>query len=107
VGYAFYVQNQEAVRAIPIAEGNSDDCVEPNEETIAAAEYPISRFLYIYVNTAKIDENPALGPFVDFYLSDDGIQYASEVGYVQLASEDLEATRSVWESKETGTRDGG
>ena len=107
VGYAFFVQNQEAVRAIPIAEGNSEDCIEPTEETISAAEYPISRFLYIYVNSAKIDENPALAPFVDFYLSDEGIQFASEVGYVQLAEEDLEATRSVWESKETGTRDGG
>jgi phosphate transport system substrate-binding protein len=107
VGYAFYVQNQEAVRAIPIAEGSSGDCVEPTEETISSAEYPIARFLYIYVNNAKLDENPALEPFVDFYLSDDGIQFASEVGYVQLASEDLEATRSVWESKETGTRDGG
>jgi phosphate transport system substrate-binding protein len=107
VGYAFYVQNSEVVRALPIAEGAGDDCVEPTEETISSAEYPIARFLYIYVNTAKLEENPALEAYVDFYLSDDGIQFVSEVGYVQLAPEDLEATRGVWESRETGTRDGG
>jgi phosphate transport system substrate-binding protein len=107
VGYAFYVQNSEVVRALPIAEGDGEDCIEPTEETISSAEYPIARFLYIYVNTAKLEENPALEAYVDFYLSDDGIQFVSEVGYVSLAPEDLEATRSVWESRETGTRDGG
>jgi len=107
VGYAFYVQNSEVVRAIPVADGNGDDCVEPTDETISSAEYPIARFLYIYVNTARLEENPAVEAYVDFYLSDDGMQFVGEVGYVQLASEDIEATRSVWESKETGTRDGG
>jgi phosphate transport system substrate-binding protein len=105
VGYAFYVQNQSAVRAIPIAE-SGDNCIEPNEETIASNEYPISRFLYIYVNKAKLEENPALEPFVDFYLSDEGLASVSEVGYVDLAEEDLQATLDVWESKQSGTQEG-
>jgi phosphate transport system substrate-binding protein len=105
VGYAFYVQNQDAVRAIPIAEAG-DACIEPNEETIKSNEYPISRFLYIYVNKAKLDENAALEPFVDFYLSDEGIASVTEVGYVDLAEGDLQATRDVWQSKATGTSEG-
>ena len=40
-------------------------------------------------------------------MSDDGLAAVSEVGYVDLADEDVEATRAVWEAKELGTRDGG
>jgi phosphate transport system substrate-binding protein len=105
VGYAFYVQNESAVRAIPIAE-SGDECVEPTEETISSNEYPISRFLYIYVNRAELEENPALEPFVDFYLSEEGLASVGEVGYVSLAERDLQATLDVWKSKKTGTQEG-
>jgi phosphate transport system substrate-binding protein len=81
--------------------------VAPTDETIASGEYPIARDLYIYVNTAKLAENPAIQEYVDFYLSDDGIAAVPAVGYVSLADDALEDTRSVWESGETGTRDGG
>jgi phosphate transport system substrate-binding protein len=104
VGYAFYVNNQETVKALEIDGG--DGCVAPSPETIASFEYPISRPLFIYVNTAKLEENPATEAYVEYYLSDEGIASAEEVGYVPLATEDLETTRGVWESKETGTREG-
>jgi phosphate transport system substrate-binding protein len=102
VGYAFFVSNQESVAALEVDGG--DGCVAPTPETIASFEYPISRPLFIYVNTAKLEENPATEAYVDFYLSDEGITSAEEVGYVALNDEDLGETRSVWESKETGTR---
>lgn len=104
VGFAFYAQNQDTVRAIPVAE-EGDDCVEPTVETIQAVEYPISRNLYIYVNKAKVAENPALEAYVDFYMSDEGFATVSEVGYVDLAEDEIENTRSVWENQETGTRE--
>ena len=104
VGYAFYVANQDRVKALQVDGG--EGCVAPTPETIASFEYPISRPLFIYVNTAKLEESPALEAFVDFYLSDDGITSAEEVGYVPLDATDLETTRSVWETKEPGTREG-
>ena len=106
VGYSFYVQNEDQVHAIPIAaEGN--DCIQPDQETISSAEYPISRFLYIYVNAEKVEENPALEAFVDYYVSDEGLAAVTDpnVGYVSLTDEDIEATKQVWADKETGTRE--
>ena len=50
-----------------------DGCVAPTAETIASGEYPISRPLFIYVNTGRAAESPALAAFVDSYLSDAGI----------------------------------
>ena len=52
------------------------------------ASYPISRSLYIYVNAAKAEENPAVAGYVDFYL-DEGIAAVAEVGYVDLPDDQL------------------
>ena len=103
VGFAF-AQEASDVAIIPIAEEPGGECVEPTDATIADNSYPISRPLFIYVSAAEAEENPALEAFVDFYLSDEGIRSVSEVGYVELSDEDLAATRSVWESRETGAR---
>jgi phosphate transport system substrate-binding protein len=107
VGFAFAEEAGDGVKEIAISEEPGGECIEPTPETIADNTYPISRNLYIYVNAAAIDENPAVAAYVDYYLSDAGIAAVDEVGYVALTAEDLDATRAVWESKETGTRDGG
>ena len=104
VGFAYYEQNTETVKALPIEESEGDGCVEPTFESIAAGEYPIARDLYIYVNAAKVESNPALEAYIDFYLSEDGMATVSEVGYVDLPAESIEETRAAWEGKETGTR---
>lgn len=105
VGYAFFQSNSEAVRAIGVEETEGAGCVEPTVETIASGEYPIARDLFIYVNKSKLDEKPAVEAYVNYYLSDEGLATVSEVGYVDLLAEDIEATRSVWTTGETGTRE--
>jgi phosphate transport system substrate-binding protein len=106
VGFAYAEAQGDKIKEIPISKEPGGECVAPTPETIASAKYPLARYLYIYVNSKKLADNAAIGPFVDFYLGD-GIQAVSEVKYVDLASADLEATRSVWEAKTVGTRDGG
>lgn len=105
VGLAYATEAGDAVKQLAISEEPGGDCVSPDPETVASGEYPIARDLYIYVNTASLEDNPAVESYVDFYLSDDGLAAVSEVGYVDLADEDLEATRAVWEAKEVGTRE--
>ncbi len=104
VGYAFYVQNEGTVKALEVDGG--DGCVAPTEETIKSAEYPISRFLYIYVNAANAEEKPELAAFVDYYLSSEGLASVSEVGYVDLDEADIQTSTEAWEARETGTREG-
>lgn len=106
VGYAF-AREASGVKSLKVAEGVGSDCVEATDETISSGDYPIARDLYIYVNAANVESNQTLADYIDFYLSDEGMAAVSAVGYVELAEEDLSATRSVWESKETGARDGG
>jgi phosphate transport system substrate-binding protein len=99
VGYAFYVQNQDVVRAIEVAADDTADCVAPSDETIASGEYPLQRSLYIYVNDAKAAASDALVAFVDFYVTDIGLMSAVEdVGYVVLPEERRAATASAWQA---------
>jgi phosphate transport system substrate-binding protein len=72
--------------------------VAPGKDTIADASYPLSRSLYIYVNSARVAESPALVAFVDTYLSDVGLsEVVTEVGYVPLPADRIEVARSAWE----------
>jgi phosphate transport system substrate-binding protein len=103
VGYAFYVNNQETVKALAVSnEGEGAECTAPDPETISGGDYPIARDLYIYVKQESIERKPEVEAFVDFYLSEDGFASVSEVGYVDLAEEDRQATIDNWEAKETG-----
>ena len=45
----------------------------PRRRRSPVGEYPISRPLFIYVNADEAEARPELAAFVDFYLSDEGI----------------------------------
>ena len=96
VGYAFFVENADTLKAIDIDGG--DGCVTPTDASIADGSYPLSRALYIYVNTDKAAENSALGDFVDYYLSDEGLAAVGDAGYVDLPASEIQATRDAWEA---------
>jgi len=98
VGFAYAEGAADQVKILEVDGG--DGCIEPTRDTIADASYPLSRTLYIYVNKAKITENPAVKAFVDYYLTDTGVVTAvDETGYVELPSDQIEASRSTWESE--------
>jgi ABC-type phosphate transport system substrate-binding protein len=99
VGFAFYEENLDRVRAFSIAAEPNGTCIEPTAETIASNEYPIARDLYIYVNKAKLESNPAVAAYVDFYLADGTIDGVLEtVPYVPLQPDALAESRSAWET---------
>jgi len=98
VGFAYAEGAADQVKILQVDGGGG--CVEPTRDTIADASYPLSRTLYIYVNKAKITENPAVKAFVDYYLTDTGVVTAvDETGYVELPVDQIEASRSTWESE--------
>jgi phosphate transport system substrate-binding protein len=94
VGFAFAEGAGSLVKEIQVDAGTG--CVAPSIETIADGSYPLSRSLYIYVNTDKVAANPALKAYVDLYTSADGFAAASEAGYVQLPEADQSASQSAW-----------
>ena len=104
VGYAFYINNTDAVKALDIDGG--DGCVTPTPATIASGEYPISRPLFIYVNRARLEEKPRLVDFVDFYVGEAGNVAVDGSGYVRLTDEERATWKANWESRTVGKVDG-
>ena len=99
VGFAFLEENLDKIKPINIAAEANGTCVEPTHDTIADGSYPIARDLFIYVNKAKIAENPAVAPFVDYYLADGTITGVLEtVPYVELAADAFAESQAAWEA---------
>ena len=105
VGFAFVEENKSQIK--PLAVDGGSGCVKPTAETIASGEFPIARDLFIYVNKAKAEAKPKVTEFVDFYLSDVGLETVSQVGYVPLPDEAFAETRAAWESRRVGSVAGG
>ena len=93
MGFAFAEENKDTVHEIAVAAEPNGECIAPTAETISDNSYPLSRDLYIYVNTAKAAENASVAAFVDYYLADGTISSVLEtVPYVNLAPEALAET---------------
>lgn len=105
VGFAFAEEAGDRVSELQVSEEPGGECVAPTAETIADGSYPLSRALFIYVNKAQLESNPAVQAYVDFYLAD-GYSAVEEVGYIALPEDQLAETQGVWEAGETGTREG-
>ncbi len=93
-GYAYFVENEGDVKAVEVDGG--DGCVAPTDATINDNSYaPLSRPLFIYPDVGKARERPELKAFVDFYL-DNAQTLSSEVGYVALPDDLLQAEKDEW-----------
>ncbi len=102
VGFAYAENAGDQVKILQVDGGSG--CVAPTRDTIADASYPLSRTLYIYVNKAKLADSAALKSFVDYYVSDTGLKDAvDQTGYVELPTDQIDATRSTWESASGAT----
>jgi len=99
VGYAFYAENQDRVKALQISAGDGP-CVAPTPETIADGSYTFSRSLFIYVNAASAADKPEVAAFVDYYLSGEGIANVAAADYIPVS--DYAPTRAAWSARTTG-----
>ena len=104
VGFAFAKEAEEAgdVKLLAVSQQDGGECVTPSPETIASAEFPIARFLYTYVNAEAAAADPAVGAFVDYMMSDEGLEAVSNAGYIDLAPADQTLAQAIWANRTTG-----
>jgi phosphate transport system substrate-binding protein len=104
-GYAYYDENKDKLRLVPIDDGNPDNGagpIAPSVETVRGGTYrPLSRPLFIYV-TPKALGRPEVKAFVDYYL-DKGTALVEEVGYVPLAPREVQLVRDRYAAGTKGT----
>ncbi len=104
-GYAYYVENQDKVKVVPIDGGNG--CVAPTDDAINNGSYaPLSRPLFIYVRSDAAQETH-IAEFVRYYLSPKGQALAASVAYIPFPQQVYDLSLSKFEAGATGTVFGG
>lgn len=105
-GYAYYAENSDKLKAVPIVNPKTGKAVLPALETVIAGEYqPLSRPIFIYVNAAEANR-PEIKEFVEFYLKNSA-PLVKEVKYVPLTDADYKHALDNFTKKKTGTAFGG
>lgn len=91
IGYSGIGYSTSGVKAIPLAAKDGAPFIEPTAENATSGTYPLSRFLYIYVNKKP---NEPLAPlekeFIKMVLSKIGQQVVVKDGYIPLPAKAAE-----------------
>ncbi|MGD9973231.1 MAG: PstS family phosphate ABC transporter substrate-binding protein [Desulfatirhabdiaceae bacterium] len=96
IGYSGVGYKTADVRTVPIASGDGKPSYDANAENAYSGNYPLARFLYIYLNKNPNQAiNPLQGEFIKFVFSREGQQIVIKDGFYPvtnaLAQEDLKA----------------
>jgi phosphate transport system substrate-binding protein len=85
VGYSGIGYATAGVRAVPIAAKDGDKCYEAHAEEAYSGNYPLSRFLFVYVNKAPGKPlDPLTREFVRLILSREGQEGVVKDGYFPI-----------------------
>jgi phosphate transport system substrate-binding protein len=93
VGYG-YAERRDDVKILSVKKDDASPAVAPTLDTVGSMEYPISRYLFNYVNGKP---EGIVKAFISFALSDEGQKVVEEVEYVRLPEDKLKASRAAVE----------
>ncbi|QFS82989.1 Phosphate-binding protein PstS precursor [Roseivivax sp. THAF40] len=95
-GLAFYENNTDSLKVATMGG------VEPNTDTIASGEYPVSRPLFFFIKKAHIGVIPGLKEFAEFFISDEIAGPDGPLSNYGLVSDpELSATQEKVANEET------
>jgi len=92
IGYSGIGYRTSGVRAVPLAFADGEAPAEPTLENVIAGDYPLGRFLYIYINkTPEQPLSPVVREFLRYVFSREGQEAVIRDGYLPLPLEVIEA----------------
>jgi phosphate transport system substrate-binding protein len=105
-GLAYYIENKDKLKAVPIVAKGASKGVSPSLETVMDGTYqPLSRPIFIYVSD-KAMARPEVREFVEYYLKH-APKLVKEVGYVPLLPAHYAQALKNFQSNKLGTGFGG
>jgi phosphate transport system substrate-binding protein len=85
IGYSGIGYKTSGVKALALSAKDGGECAAATPDNAVAGKYPLSRFLYVYVNKAPNKPLPPLeGEFIKMVLSKIGQQVVVKDGYIPL-----------------------
>ena len=105
-GLAYYVENKDKLKAVPIVNKGTTKAVLPSLDTVMDGTYqPLARPIFIYV-AEKALTRPEVKEFVTYYLSN-AAKLTKQVGYVPLSKAHYDQAMKNFNGKKLGTGFGG
>jgi len=105
-GFAYYTENKDKLKAVPIAAAPGKPAVYPSTENVENGSYqPLSRPIFIYVNARSL-ERPEIRQFLDYYMKN-AEPLVREVKYVPLPRNAYDYNLEHVAKKQVGTKFGG
>jgi phosphate transport system substrate-binding protein len=87
IGYSGIGYATAGVRAVPLAEKEGGQCYEADPDNAYSGNYPLSRFLYVYINKAPGKPlDPLTREFVKLVLSKEGQEVVIKDGYFPITA---------------------
>jgi phosphate transport system substrate-binding protein len=87
VGYSGIGYATAGVRAVPLTEKEGGQCYEADPDNAYSGNYPLSRFLYVYINKAPGKPlDPLTREFVKLLLSKEGQEVVIKDGYFPITA---------------------
>ena len=87
-GHAYYEENKDQLKIVPIVNPKTGKAVLPTEESIKNGTYVLSRELYTYVNKNSL-KRPVVLDYLKF-VNENAPILAEQVGYIPLEDEQYE-----------------
>jgi phosphate transport system substrate-binding protein len=85
MGYSGIGYSTAGVRAVPLAEKDGGKCVETTADNSYSGSYPLSRFLYVYINKAPGKAlDPLVREFARVMFSREGQEAVVKDGYFPI-----------------------
>ncbi len=96
IGYSGVGYRTADVRSVPLRTSDDGECFDATAENAYSGDFPLSRFLYIYVNkNPNVAMDPLRGEFIRFVYSRPGQEAVIKDGYFPItnaiAEDDLKA----------------
>ncbi|MCB1670456.1 MAG: phosphate ABC transporter substrate-binding protein PstS family protein [Gammaproteobacteria bacterium] len=93
IGYSGIGYRTSSVRTVPLARNDNSPYFDATPENAVSGNYPLARFLWVYVNKAPNEPLPPLErEFVKLVLSQTGQNVVVKDGYIPLPIQVIEAT---------------
>jgi len=91
IGYSGIGYKTSGVRAVPLTKKVGGDFIEATPDNAVSGKYPLSRFLYVYVNKHPNKElAPLEKEFIKLILSQQGQEVVIKDGYIPLPAKVVE-----------------
>jgi len=105
-GFAYYEENKDKLKAVPIVEKDGKPAVSPSLATVINGSYqPLARPIFIYVSVKSADK-PEVREFVEYYMKH-GEKLTREVKYVPLPAKAYTYNMEHFTKRHKGTKFGG